>query len=309
MRSSAVILSLLGLLAAGQLSAQSSSEFRLLEWRAASPPDLHDGSMSEWSHVSQALIGADRLRPIGDGVSSVIEPPEVQISLSYLWEQQQILFGVSVQDDDVTEMDGVHLIVDGDSSGGQYAGWSESDLGSLSDGSEESSADLVSFLFMFQAQRYFIGPIGEDDLSMEHPEEHFADKLPFADGSSYLTPGGWSAEVAISVWDELNYMGPELSRRSVLSDRLSFQLVIQDYDTASGETRQYALGESNTEVYWNSSGLPTGSLIEYCATHCRGDVCRSARSPCWTTRTVVEATGWGLIKSSKGRNPRSVEAD
>lgn len=265
-------------------------------------PDLHDGTLEDWEEVLPGASLDHNDFIYEGGISGGIDPANLAWRVFLAWHRasQRIYMAVERLDDDYipSGTDGffegpTRLRVDGDHSGGQYGGFSL-----------ELSEDERKRLSEAQAQSYRMGP-----------EPVFQDRLLF--GGSWAWPwvtlppwadaGGFEhgelpnlsvVECAVTAWDDLNWEGPELSRRSVLEAGkiIGFNIVVSDMDRPEPAIEYFVLalptivdqrveGSSNQVTDAFADNFVDGELIPCC----RGD--------CSGVTTAVTQDSWGRIKA------------
>jgi hypothetical protein len=269
-------------------------------------PDVRDGTLEDWEDVlpGQSLDHNEFL-PLAVADGADIDPSDLAYRVFMAWHSAgNHLYAAIERVDDVYvntyeggdpinfwQFDSMEFMVDGDHTGGSYNGFS----------AEEYTEEERKLLTNFQAQQYVAIPESPDGITMGYqgngagwvPFPPFGDAGGFNDGNE--SPNTAVIELYVTPFDELNWNGPELSRRSTLAAGriIGFQFSIPDFDAgcASCDPGGYhgfhtLSGQPNT---WRlAENFVDGELVG-CDT---GD-CGSAPDEI----TAVEASSWGRIKA------------
>lgn len=281
-----------------------TSIFPVYELPTADLPDVRDGTLEDWEDVLPGQsLDHNSFLPLAVADGAAVDPADLAYRVFMAWHSAGVhLFAALERVDDVYvntyeggdpinfwQFDSMEFMVDGDHSGGSYNGFS----------AEEYSEEERKLLTNFQAQQYVAIPESPDGISMGYqgngagwvPFPPYGDGGGFNDGNE--SPNTAVIEVMVTPFDELNWQGPEVSRRSTLAAGriIGFQFSIPDFDagcaacdpggyhgfhTLSGQPNTWRLAENFVD----------GELIG-CDT---GD-CGSAPA------TAVEANSWGRIKA------------
>jgi len=290
---------------AGTASAHiGTAIYPIYELPTADLPDVRDGSLEDWEDVlpGQSLDHNEFL-PLAVADGAAIDPADLAYRVFMAWHSAGVhLYAAIERVDDVYvntyeggdpinfwQFDSIEFMVDGDHTGGSYNGFS----------ADEYSEEELKLLSNFQAQQYVAIPESPDGITMGYqgngagwvPFPPFGDAGGFNDGNE--SPNTAVIELYVTPFDELNWQGPELSKRSVLEAGriIGFQFSVPDFDAgcASCDPGGYhgfhtLSGQPNT---WRlAENFVDGELVG-CDT---GD-CGSA------PETAVEANSWGRIKA------------
>ena len=247
----ASIAALLAVALAGTAGAhQGDIIYPIYELPTADLPDLHDGTLEDWEEV---LPGAslDHLDFIswGDGGPTTLGPPinpddlAFRVFLAWHSASQRIYMAVE-RLDDVYMREGAQLMIDGDHSGGQFwffevEGYSEAESERL----WESQAQMYSVSPEEVGARLTTGASGRWTLDAPWAE---AGAFQQGEGPNYSV-----VELAVAAWDDLDWHGPEVSKRSVLEAARSSV----SRSVSSIVTRRCALTGS---TFWRSLPSSTG---------------------------------------------------
>ena len=273
-------------------------------------PDLHDGTLEDWdevlpgasldqNHFVAQVWGAGGHPTLGPP----IDPSDLAFRVFLAWHSasQRLYMAVERLDDyyrppslDFPHNDAsTQLRVDGDHSGGQYAffdGW-DTDM-------EESKR-----FGWAQAQMYQVSPESIDDrLLLVMPWHAWATFPPWADAGGFQQgelPNLAVVEFAVTAWDDLNWEGPEVSKRSVLEAGkiIGFQIVVQD-DDQGNDSANYTLAISTTEGGSSSGSFTHDSFAD---NFVDGELIPCHRGDCGSASPGVSAVrmdSWGRIKAS-----------
>lgn len=269
-------------------------------------PDLHDGSLTDWEDVLPgASLDQNEFAPLNVADGAAINPADLAYRAFFAWNSasSHVLMAIERVDDkyvntyaggdliNLWQYDSIEFMLDGDHSGGAYNGFDAAVY----------SAEELKLLTNFQAQQYVAiaeSPDGRT-LGYQGNGQEWAPLPPWADAGGFSegeSPNTSVIELSVTPWDELNWQGPELSKRSDLKANkiIGFQISVPDFDagcyscTPGGYHGFHTLsGQPNT---WRlAENFVDGQLIP-CDT---GD-CGTAA----TTPTAVETDSWGRIKAS-----------
>ncbi len=262
-------------------------------------PDLHDGTLEDWEEVlpNTSLDHNDFVTSRGDG----FDPSNLSWRVFLAWHHgtQRIYMAVERIDDvyiGLGEESGgettAALLIDGDHSGGRYYGFLEED------GYSEEQRKRLSYS---QAQIYVFRPEpqpGHGDQLVNGPfHAPWATLPPWSDGggTQYGEDPSYSmTEFYITPFDDLNWEGPELGRRSVLEpgNIIGLEIAVQDNDRP---------GSVVSDLYrlvlptFDGGGLYPTMWSENFAD---GELIPCYRGNCSGATTAVSEDSWGRIKAS-----------
>jgi len=259
-------------------------------------PDLHDGTLDDWEAVlpNASLSQNDFIRN-NSGIPGTIDMSDLAFRVFLAWHNASQRIYVAVElFDDVYTGEGFQLRIDGDHSGGQY--WFFEDEG-------YSRAEVERF-WESQAQTYSAWPEedGEDGarLTAGGPERMWMVDDPWAGAGAYQigeNPSYSGVEVAVTAWDDLDWHGPEVSRRSILEAGgiIGFQVVISDSDEPMRSNGTYTLGLSTDYYRSENGGWAHDGFAE---NFVDGELIPCYRGDCSGNTTAVKPDAWGRIKAS-----------
>ena len=286
MRTSVTAAALLTVILAGASSAHlGDTIFPIWELPTSDLPDLHDGTLEDWEEVlpNSSLNHNDFVLNANPETEVDTEDLAFRVFLAWNRASQRIYMGIELIDDVyLTDGNGyTMLMLDGDHSGGQYQFLEEDGY------SEEESRRLSNS----QAQRYYASPqatggrrLRTDTWLTWTVERPWGNIGGFQHGES----PNWSAvELEITPWDDLDWHGPELSKRSVLEAGkiVGFQIAVLDFDGENDPLGVYLLPKIDG-VSQSADNFVDGELIP-CY---RGD--------CSGATTGVSQDSWGCVKAS-----------
>jgi hypothetical protein len=282
--------------------------FPIFELSTDELPDIHDGSLDDWEEVLPSFsLNQDQFAPLNVNDGAGIDTADLAYRVFMAWHSAGNHLYVAIErvDDvyvntyeggdlgNVWQHDSIEFMVDGDHTGGKYNRYLEED----GFGTEE--AKLLSG---FQAQQYFAIAVSPDNNTLGYGgAATWAVAPPFSNAGGFTdnqeSPNTSVIEMFITPWDELDWRGPERSRRTELiaGKILGFQVSIPDFDAGCFACDDLFLFHgyhtlSGQPLTWREAdNFVDGELIA-CTT---GD-CGSASSPV----TAVESNSWGRIKAS-----------
>lgn len=279
--------------------------YPIYELSTSDLPDLHDGTLNDWEDVLPgASLDQNEFAPLNVADGAGINPADLAYRVFFAWHsgRQVLYFAIERVDDkyvntyaggDLTNLwqyDSIEFMLDGDHTGGAYNGWDAAVY----------SAEEIKLLTNFQAQQY-VGIAEAPDnrlLGYQGNGQGWVTLPPYADAGGFSegeSPNTSVLEMYLTPWDELNWQGPEVSKRSVLkADKIiGFQISVPDFDAGC-----YSCDPGGYHGFHTLSGQPNtwrlaenfvdGQLIP-CDT---GD-CGSAPTP-----TAVQSDSWARIKAS-----------
>ena len=260
-------------------------------------PNLHDGTLEDWEEaLPNASLDHNDFVFQDIGLGGGVDPANLACRVFLAWHRASQKLYVAVERlDDVYlgPREGyTQLRVDGDHSGGQYALFVEQ-------GQEESEE-----LDYVQAQQYAVKPEWNDTdrMVISRPSWTWTTMPPWADAGGFQygeLPNYSAVEFAITLWDDLNWRGPELSRRSALEAGkiIGFQIRVMDLDKPLFSTGDYwlalptVMGEAAQGDYSVSHDLFAENFVD-------GELIPCYRGDCSGATTVVRMDSWGRIKAS-----------
>jgi len=279
---------LIGVLAGEATAHLGDIVYPIYELPTSDLPDLHDGTLEDWEEaLPSASLNHNDFVFEDIGLGGGIDPADLAFRVFLAWHSasQKLYMAVELLDDVYlgTREGYTQLRVDGDHSGGQYALFGE--------GTEEDrQLDYV------QAQQYSAKPEwnNTDRLLISRPAWTWTTLPPWADAGGFQygeLPNYSAVEFAVTAWDDLNWQGPELSRRSVLEagNIIGFQIRLMDLDKPL-----FTKG-----AYWLA--LPTvssGFHDLFAENFVDGELIPCDRGDCSGATTAVSQDSWGRIKAS-----------
>ncbi|MEW6753911.1 MAG: T9SS type A sorting domain-containing protein [Candidatus Latescibacterota bacterium] len=223
--------------------------YPIYELPTADLPDLYDGSLGDWEDALPGTsLTQDDFAPLAVEDGAGINPADLAYRMYMAWNSanQRIYVCIERVDDvyvntyqggDPTMMwqhDGAEIMLDGDHSGGDYNGFDPDIFGQ----------EQVKLLTGYQAQQYVVVPQSPDGVLIGTiaSASGWAGSPPWAQAGGSVTgqaPTTFVVEAAMTAWDELNWEGPDLSRRSVLvaGKIIGFQISIPDWDYTTEDLR------------------------------------------------------------------------
>lgn len=288
---------------AGAAGAQQAI-YQIYELATSDLPDLYDGTLSDWEDVLPGTsLTQDDFAPLAVNDGAGINTADLAYQMYMAWNSadQRIYVCIKRVDDvyvntyeggnpqDMWMHDGAEFMLDGDHSGGDYNGFDANVVG-------EEQAKLLTG---YQAQQYVMLPESPDGLLIgsNTSASGWATSKPWAEAGGFAegeNPTTSVIEAAVTAWDELNWQGPEFSKRSTLAANkiIGFQISIMDWDytDADNRMRYHAFhtlsGLANT---WRmADNFVSGELVP-----CTGGDCGATPN-----QTAVSAESWGRIKAA-----------
>ena len=301
MKKSLVVMLAAGLIVAlcGAVGAHiGTTIYPMYELPTADLPDLRDGTLEDWEDVLPgASLDHNEFAPLNVADGSGINPADLAYRTFMAWHSASQTIHVAIErvDDvyintyeggDLTGLwrfDSIEFMVDGDHSGGSYNG------GGLGEDLSDEERKLLS---NFQAQQWVAVAEAPDGrtLGYQGNGQGWVSLPPYADAGGFSVgeaPNTSVIELYITPWDECNWQGPELSKRSTLEAGriIGFQFSIPDFDTEAGAYHGFHTLSGQPNTWREADNFVDGELIA-CDT---GD-CGAAAVP-----TAVKADSWGRI--------------
>jgi len=258
-------------------------------------PNLHDGTLEDWEEALPAASLNHNDFAYSSNLEKAVGVEDLAFRVFLAWHSasQQIYMGIECVDDVyLTSGNGyTDLMIDGDHSGGQYwffeaEGYSE----------EESKR-----LFGSQAQTYKVMPeeVGGRLLHVSSWATWASDP-PWADAGGFQygdSPNLSVVELAITAWDDLNWVGPESSRRSALEAGriVGFNIRVTDFDVADVPDGSYILAMPTVS---GEIGDPSSTHQGFAENFVDGELVPCFRGDCSGATTAVQMNSWGRIKAS-----------
>jgi len=274
--------------------------FPIYEVPTSDLPDLRDGTLEDWEDVLPGTsLDHNSFEPLNVSDGAGINPEDLAYRAFMSWNSatQTIAMAIERVDDvyvntyeggDLTGLwrfDSIEFMVDGDHTGGSYNGFS----------ADEYTADEIKLLSNFHAQQYVAVAESPDGrtLGYQGSGQGWVTLPPYADGGGFAvgeSPNTSVIELYVTAWDELNWQGPELSRRSSLAagTSIGFQISVPDFDTEAGAYHGFHTLSGQPNTWRMAENFVDGELVG-CDT---GD-CGSAPLP-----TAVAEDSWGRIKAT-----------
>ena len=302
MKKSLVFVLAAGLVVAlcGAVSAHiGTTIYPIYELPTSDLPDLHDGTLEDWEDVLPGTsLDHNDFAPLNVADGAGINPEDLAYRVFMAWHSagQHLWMAIERVDDvyvntyeggDLTGLwrfDSIEFMVDGDHSGGAYNGFS----------ADEYSEEERKLLSNYQAQQYVAIAESPDGrlLGYQGAGQAWVTVPPWADAGGYSmgeSPNTSVIEMYVTAWDECNWQGPELSKRSELvADKIiGFQISVPDFDTEAGQYHGFHTLSGQPNTWRLAENFVDGQLIP-CDT---GD-CGAA------PETAVKADSWGRIKAS-----------
>ena len=279
--------------------------FPMFELPTSDLPDLKDGTLEDWSDVLPgAALDHNDFAPLNVADGAGIDPADLAYRAIFAWhsagshlymaiERVDDVYVNSYEGGDLTSLwqhDSIEFMLDGDHTGGSYNGFSADDY----------SEEELKLLSNFHAQQYVAVPESPDGriLGYQGAGQGWVTSPPYADAGGFNdgqeSPNTAVIEIMVTPWDELNWQGPELSKKTnlVAGNIMGFQISVPDFDagcatcdpggyhgfhTLSGQPNTWRLAENFVD----------GELIG-----CDGGDCGAAAA------TAVETDSWGRIKAN-----------
>jgi hypothetical protein len=288
------------LLVFGFATGLSAQIYPLYELPTEDLLDLYDGTLDDWEAVLPGTsLTHDDFAPLAVKDGAGIDPADLAYRMYMAWNSadQRIYMCIERVDDvyintyeggdpaNMWKHDGAEIMLDGDHSGGDYNGFPVDEYG-------EEQAKLLTG---FQAQQYVVVPESPDGIIIGSNTAAlgWATNLPWAEGGGFSegeAPTTSVIEAAMTAWDELNWNGPQVSKRSVLENGriIGFQLSIMDWDVV-GTYHGFHTLSGLADTWRMADNFVDGELIgcDY------GDCGAAPVAP-----TAVASESWGRIKAS-----------
>ena len=262
-------------------------------------PNLHDGTLEDWEAVlPHASLDHNDFAFVGNLVSEVdLEDLAFRVFLAWHGASQRIYMGIE-RIDDVYQTSGngsTTLMIDGDHSGGQELSWEES---------SGYSQEEIKRLWNSQAQSYHAWPEATGDRRMLQvvPWLTWTTEPAWGDVGGYQygeSPNISVVELTITAWDDLDWNGPELSKRSLLEAGriVGFNIAVMDYDEPDSPEG----GRAPDGVYLLAKLGDFGDFLSQSASadnFADGELIPCFRGDCSGATTAVSQDSWGRIKTS-----------
>jgi len=273
--------------------------FPIFELPTSDLPDIQDGTLDDWEDVLPGTsLDHNSFEPLNVADGAAVDPADLAYRMFMAWHSAGQHFWVCIErvDDvyintyeggDLTGLwrfDSVEVMLDGDHTGGSYNGFSADDY------SDEERKLLANF----QGQQYVSVAESPDGrlLGYQGSGQGWVTLPPWADCGGFAVgeaPNTSVIEMYLTAWDELNWEGAALSKRSSLAAGtiIGFQYSIPDFDTEAGQYHGFHTLSGQPNTWREADNFVDGELIG-CDT---GD-CGSA------PETAVQSNSWGRIKAS-----------
>ena len=260
-------------------------------------PDLHDGTLADWEDAlpGTSLDSGFFYESIGDYPDR--DDLAFRAFLAWNYTSQRLYVGFERIDDVLIHeypapADKMWVMVDGDHSGGRFAGFPE----------DSYSEDERRLLTYAQAQDYlvYIDPPEEEQrlaLQLVPPVYGWPVQSPWADIGTWQfgeEPNYSAIELSVTPWDELNWDDASLSRQSDLRPGaiIGFQIAFMDIDEGARIDHWQSLAPATYDdfylTYEDAGFFVDGRLIP-----CELGDCSLASGA-----SAVKPSSWGRIKAS-----------
>ena len=241
--------------------------------------DIEDGSINEWEDFGEpSLTTLDFLRfgyPGGEDLDHDPSDFDFRIWLGWNGTHNRIYGSIQAADDsyrgfdDAIRVDGLHFMVDGNHSGGDYTG---------------EDAQQPQFFSIYAEIRDILN---NDMLLLWHDDCDWCPRPPYAEAGSGIlgeNPVFWVIEFYVTPFDLLVWDDPEISMVSSLEAGkvigLSLNVVDSDTDGKEWDLHEFIPGVS----VGNADTFADGLLVE------KGEVVEDD--------SAVESVSWARIKAS-----------
>ena len=307
MKKSLVLMLVAGLVVAlsGVASAHIGTDvYPLYELPTADLPDLRDATLEDWEDVLPGTsLDHNAFAPLNVADGAGINPEDLAYRTFMAWNSagQHLWVAIERVDDvyvntyeggDLTGLwrfDSIEFMVDGDHTGGAYNGFS----------ADEYGEEELKLLSNFQAQQYVAiaeSPDGRT-LGYQGQGQAWVTLPPYADAGGFSTgeaPNTSVIEMHLTAWDECNWEGPAMSKRTnlVAGNIIGFQFSIPDFDTEAGAYHGFHTLSGQPNTWRLAENFVDGELIA-----CDGGDC-GAEADMGEIGTAVKADSWGRIKAS-----------
>lgn len=272
--------------------------YPMYELATADLPDLRDGTLQDWEDVLPgSSLDHNAFAPLNVADGAAINPADLAYRVFFAWSsaEQRIYMAIERVDDvyintyaggDLTNLwqfDCVEFMIDGDHTGGAYNGFS----------AEEYTAEEIKLLTNYQAQQYPAiaeAPDGRQ-LGYQGSGQGWVTVPPFGDAGGFSfgeSPNTSVIEMAVTPFDELNWQGPQLSKRSDLfaNKIVGFQISVPDFDAAAGAYHGFHTLSGQPNTWRLAEMFVDGELVP-----CTGGDCGAGP-------TAVQSDSWARIKAS-----------
>lgn len=287
---------------AGAAGAQQSI-YQIYELATSDLPDLYDGSLTDWEDVLPGTsLTQDDFAPLAVNDGAGINTADLAYQMYMAWNSaDQRLWVCIIRVDDVyvntyeggapQDMwmhDGAEIMLDGDHSGGDYNNFDPAVVG---------GEEMKKLLTGFQAQQYVMVPESPDGMLIgsNTSASGWATNMPWAEAGGYAegeAPTTSVVEAAMTAWDELNWQGPEFSKRSpLIADKIiGFQISIMDWDYTTEDLR------GRYHAFHTLSGL--ANTWRMADNFVDGELVGCSGGDCGQAPTAVSSESWGRIKAA-----------
>ena len=281
---------------------QGEVVFPIYELSTADLPDLHDRTLEDWEAVlpNASLTQNDFIWSLNIASSVSVEDLAFRVFLAWHGASQKIYMGIERIDDIYLPFEEgsagngrTSLMVDGDHSGGKYWFFEQ-------DGYSE---DESKSLFGAQAQEYVAEVEAPEDRTLRVASwATWANEPPWADIGTFQqgeSPNYSVVELAVTAWDDLDWRGPELSRRSVLRAGrfIGFNVVVMDFDIVNTPDGTYRLGR---QAFSDKVADGSFSHSGFAENFVDGELIPCNHGDCGSVPdepTAVRLDSWGRIKA------------
>ena len=300
MRTCAVLLSVT--LASAASAHLGEIVYPIYELPTSDLPGLHDGTLEDWEEaLPLASLNHNDFLFRNIGLGGGIDPSDLAVRVFLAWHHASQRIFVAVERLDDVYLDPsvgccgegyTQLFVDGDHSGGQF--------GFLGDEFSEEESDRRSYA---QAQMYSVRPENFSDHLFIVPQHlTWTTQPPWGDAGGFQygdAPNLSVVEFAITPWDDLDWHGSELSRRSSLEPGkiIGFHVEVHDSDEADRASGEYVLALPTVHAEVKSGDLEYWHYF-FADNFVDGELVPCDRGDCSRASTAVKLDSWGRIKAS-----------
>lgn len=278
----------------GQARAHTGNRiFEIWELPTADLPDLHDDTLEDWEENFPGLpLDYHHFTNL---VNRAEDPADLAFRVFLAWHNasQTLYMAVECVDNQLTSQgDLLDVRIDGDHSGGRFLYWGE-----------ELSEEEMKRLNESQAQRYGVWEYSPEGFRQRHSgaAEHWATQPPWNDVGGFQigeAPSHAVVEMKITSWDDLNWVGPEQSRRSELKGGriIGLDLWLSDIDEWLSEDPQRANVQNWYRLAPNDPsdhGFSASYFVDAELIPCQVGDCSEAPKA-----SAVQSNTWARIKAS-----------
>lgn len=238
-------------------SAHASGLYGIPKLPDAEAIDLHDGSLDDWTSLfSEPTFTQDDFTPVDPDVTTPVDPT-FEVYMAWSEADQRIYVAIKRTDDvyinnyaggDPHGMwgnDGIEVMLDADHTGGWFSDFSP----------EQYSEEEIMRLDNAQAQQFLAVPESPDGRNVGYMGAGLAwvNEAPYAEAGGADNGDHRVIEMALPLWDDLDYQDPDASQRGLLEAGkiIGFQIAMRDFDIED-------MNPLSSGSYFNLNGLPDG---------------------------------------------------